>query len=321
MSLKFVYALISGNGDCYTEQTLVSIYTLRRHNPEAHIALVTDNDTIASLTGNRAQIKEYADEIIAVNLPTELSPVQRSRYIKTSLRQNVDGDFLYIDNDTIVIAPLDDLEKSDCEMAAVLDLHSTDNNSRKLKEYMEITHNDSLTKVMDGEGDIRYFNGGVLFVRDTEATHRLYADWHRIWNEERVKYGVDIDQPSFAQANIANDCLIKEMDGRYNCQISTPNAKRHLVSARIIHYFHSSQNEQFYIYEVLKRIKMEGLTAELQKIIDSPDFFLSGWSMLDDTERRVYELPMSVLGRKLARDYPWSNKIAKFVYRLFGFEI
>lgn len=319
MSLKFVYALISGNGDCYTEQTLVSICTLRRHNPEAHIALVTDNDTIESLTGNRAQIKEYADEIIAVNIPTELSPVQRSRYIKTSLRRHIDGDFLYIDNDTIVIAPLDDLEKSDCEMAAVLDLHSTENRSKRLKEYIEKTQKESFGKTM--AGNARYFNSGVLLVRDTEATHRLYADWHRIWDEDRVKYGVNIDQPSLAQANIANGCLIEEMDGRYNCQICTPYAKSHLFAIRIIHYFHSSQNGQFYIYEILNRIKNEGLTAELQKIIESPEFALSSWFMLDDAERRVYELPMSVLGRKLARDYPWSNKIAKFVYRLFGFEI
>lgn len=316
MALKYVYALVSNAGDCYTEQALVSMHSLRRHNPDAHITLVTDDDTLNSLTGNRSLIKNYVDEYVPVNPPSELTPVQKSRFLKTLLRQSVNGDFLYIDNDTVIVDSLCELDDTDCEMAAVLNLHLTENISRKLQEYIKITHKDSFERTM-GEGDTHYFNSGVLLVRDTATTHKLYADWHRIWNEDRVRYGVNIDQPSFAQANIADGCLVKELEGRYNCQISTPNAKKYLIAARIIHYFHSSQNEHSHICNILNRIKEEGLTDELQKTIDDPGFVISNWMMLDEAERRIYELPMSMFGRKIAREYPYTNKIVRYIHRLF----
>lgn len=314
MSLKFVYALVSGEGDFYTEQTLISMYTLRYHNPSARITLVADDDTLNSLTGNRARIKDYIDEYVTVNPPAEFTPVQKSRFIKTSLRQTVEGDFLYIDNDTIIVDSLHELEDLDCEMGAVLDLHSTISDNGQLKEYLSITKKEFW-------GYERYFNGGVLFVRDTAFTHKLFADWHRIWNEERIKYGLSKDQPAFAQANVANGCLITEIDGRYNCQIFMPKGKKYISTAKIIHYFYNVRNKNSYMCCLLNRLKEEGMTDELRDIVSSPYFILSSYMFLDDVEARLYTLPMSILGRKLARDFAWTNKVAKFVYKLFGFNI
>lgn len=316
--LKFVYALVSGNDDYYVEQTLVSIYSLHRHNPDAHITLVADDNTLNTLTGNRAHIKKYVDEIITVNPPAEFTPVQKSRFIKTSLRHSVDGDFLYIDNDTVIVDSLRPIDALDCEMGAVLNCHCTGENDRQMRKYLAQTGKEYW-------GYNRYFNGGVLLVRDTERTRQLFADWHRIWNEERVKYGVSIDQPAFAQANVANGCLIEEIDGRFNCQIFMSGAKRYMLSPCILHYFNASdrglqhplKDEKF-----LNEIREKGEAIDLEAVVEAAQSaFLSSWLVLDAGERITYELPMSVLGRKLARDYPWTNKTAKFVYKLFGFNI
>ena len=312
--LKFVYALVSSENDYYAEQALISMHSLRLHNPDACIVLVTDSATLNTLTGNRAQIKDYVNEYVTVNPPAEFTPVQKSRFIKTSLRQNVKGDFLYIDNDTIIVDSLDALEELDCEMGAVLDLHTTADNNVQLNWYLKHTKKEFW-------GYNRYFNGGVLFVRDTENTHKLFADWHRLWNEERVKYGINKDQPTFAQANVANGCLIKELDDYYNCQIFMPYGKRYALTARIIHYFYNTRDINSDIYDILRRIKKEGFNDELKCIVSNPYFILSDSLFPDAAERKIYELPMAVLGRKLARDYAWTNKVAKFIYRLFGFKI
>ena len=314
MSLKFVYALISNADDYYAEQTLISMHTLRYHNPTAHITLVANDDTLSTLTGNRARIKDYIDEYVTVNPPAEFTSVQKSRFIKTSLRQTVEGDFLYIDNDTIIAGSLHKLEELECEMGAVLDLHSTITGNGQLKEYLAITKKEFW-------GYERYFNGGVLFVRDTAFTHKLFADWHRIWNEELIKYGLSKDQPAFAQANVANGCLITEIEGRYNCQIFMPNGKNYISTAKIIHYFYNSRNKNFYILSILNRLKEEGMTDELNDIVSSPYFILSNYIFLDDVEAKLYTSPMSILGRKLARDFAWTNKVAKFLYKIFGFNI
>ena len=104
MSLKFVYALISCEKDYYAEQALISMYTLRLHNRDAHITWVADEETLKSLEkGNRHPIKDFVDEYVTVNPPTGCTPTQKSRFIKTSLRQNVEGDFLYLDNETVIV--------------------------------------------------------------------------------------------------------------------------------------------------------------------------------------------------------------------------
>lgn len=318
MSLKFVYALVSSENDYYAEQALISMHSLRLHNPDACIVLVTDSATLNTLTGNRSRIKDYIDEYVTVNPPVEFTPVQKSRFIKTSLRQNVKGDFLYIDNDTIIVDSLCELEDLDCEMGAVLNCHCTGENDRQLRGYLD------KTKKTYWDYN-RYFNNGVLFVKDTANTRKFFADWHNLWNEEMAKFGISIDQPSSAQANVANGCLITEIDGRFNCQIFMSGAKRYILNPCILHYFNASNRGLSHPLKdkrYMRDIREKGAEADLNDIIRTAhSAFLLSWRVLDDEERRVYELPMAMLGRKLARDYAWTNKVAKFIYRLFGFKI
>ena len=83
---KYVFVLTSSPKDFYCEQTLVAVASLRVHNPGAFVTLLTDDRTLATLTGNRAALKDAVDEIKALTLDEKLTPMLRSRFLKTSIR-------------------------------------------------------------------------------------------------------------------------------------------------------------------------------------------------------------------------------------------
>ena len=317
MALKFVYTLVSSERDYYAEQAAVSMHSLRLHNPECHITLVTDEDTLKSLTGCRSLIKKYVSECITVNPPADFTPVQKSRYIKTSLRQNIKGDFLFIDCDTIVTGCLEACGEMYAELGAVLDCHTTAERNGQLNRYLEQTK-----KTFWGYNF--YFNTGVLLVKDTENTHKFFDDWHRIWLEDKAKYNTSMDQPSFAQADMANNHLVREIDGRYNCQIVMAGAKRLMFDSLVVHYMSNLPEVGFPLKEtnVLKQVREKGITEDISRIIRNPQMsFLESSCIIGGKELELYNSPMVILGRKLSRDFAWTNSIAKFIYRLFGFKI
>ena len=103
---KYLFVLTSSPKDFFCEQTLVAIASLRCHNPNAFVTLLTDDRTAESLMGKRAVLKEAVDELKVLSLDEKLSPMQRSRYLKTVMRNEVDGDFLYMDSDIAVVGNL-----------------------------------------------------------------------------------------------------------------------------------------------------------------------------------------------------------------------
>lgn len=294
------------------------MHSLRIHNPECHIVLLTDKETLGSLTGNRSLIKNYVSEYVTVESPSGFSPKERSRFLKTSIRQNVKGDFLFLDSDTIITGDLTECHKSDCEIGAVLDCHKTaEGNLQKFSYVKE-------TKIALEDYNL-YFNTGVLFVRDTDNAARFFAEWHRIWNEDRTKNSTSIDQPAFAQADTACNHLVREIDGRYNCQIVTPGAKKYFFDPLIIHYMSDWRCFQYFPLkntEFLKQIRENGITTDVENIVNNPQlaFLESSW-IFGDEERELYGSPVVIVSRIIARDYKWTNKVVRFICRLFGYKV
>ena len=120
MQTKIIYTLVSENSDYYLEQALISVYSLRKHNPEATVELVVDKDTAATLVEKRSKIKEYVTSIVEIDVPREYDKKRRSRFLKTNLRQLVKGDYLFIDCDTVICGKLDEIDAFDGDLAAEL---------------------------------------------------------------------------------------------------------------------------------------------------------------------------------------------------------
>ena len=256
MNTKLVYVLVSNSQDIYLEQALVSVYSARLQMKDAHICLLVDDLTDKTLTGKRTTILQYITEKVVVNFEGNIyTNQQRSRLLKSSVRKHIEGDFLFIDCDTVICEPLDEVDSFNFDIGAVPDAHvpSSDVDYSPFKQLAEV----EVTKVdWPINHEKLYFNSGVLYVKDNPVTHKFYEDWNNFWIQGNSK-DIKMDQPSFHMANIANNRIINELNGTWNCQIR--HGLRFLNKSKIIHFFGSTINYKTEnIYEFMnKRIFFE----------------------------------------------------------------
>ena len=156
-----VYILISNGDDLFYEQLLVSLYSLRMHNPELNVVVLADEKTERTLHGKRSKIRELANEIKVVAVPEEYNPKARSRYIKTTFRNYLSGNLLFIDTDTVITDNLRDVENTNADMACVLDYHAPLDqqlDGDKIRQNVQSIFNENISD------ENIYFNSGVIFV-------------------------------------------------------------------------------------------------------------------------------------------------------------
>lgn len=239
---KYVYILISNNNDLYYQQALISIYSLRTHTPNAHITVLCDNDTANSFKDDRDEIKKYITELKIIQIPKNFNTAkQKSRWLKTSIREHIVGDILFIDCDTIITENIDTIFNLNIDLGAVYDLHTT------LDTYPLGNTIFERAKMLGYslENESEYFNSGVLLIKDNERTYSFFKKWHNNWIDS-CKQGLDFDQPTFAKTNIEAGHLIKPLDDTYNCQLKY--GAKALGNAKIIHYFNFSQPNEPYAF-------------------------------------------------------------------------
>ena len=256
MKTKIVYVLVSDTSDYYYEQTLLSVSSARMWNPDAEIIVVADDKTNATLVGSRTALMDVADKKIVVSFPEEINKKRRSRFLKTSIRNHVEGDFLFIDSDTVICQSLEEVDSLTIEMGAVLDGH------RKLQNRQDALNQKKEKIEMIGASFVEnaaYYNSGVLYVKDTPQTHAFFEKWYAIYTDG-LRKGMDFDQPSLHLCNQKFD-LIKPLDGEYNCQIFLGGLP-YLGYAKIIHAFNGYRDySNFFIFNdphYLGTIKSQG---------------------------------------------------------------
>lgn len=324
--IKFVYALVSGEKDYYTEQALMSMYSLRLHNPDSHIVLATDGKTAESLSGKRATIRNYVSELVEIDTPEDFNPVQRSRFVKTAVRQYVRGDFLYLDCDTIILGNMDELSDFDGDAAATPYMHIKSWSEGSIPERLEEYH--KMIGVPPEEYNYTFFcNGGVILCKDNEKGRLLFDLWHKFWQEASVGYGYHSDQCSLWRANAAAGNVMVELDGIYNCQMIHPQwGTEYISGCKVFHYHATALNFTkaipFKDPVFLEKIRRDGITPEVDDITRNVmRNYLKNVIIVGGEALEIYNSPMVILARKLSRDYPWTNKLAKFIYGIFGYRL
>ena len=78
--MKIVYVLTSRLDDFYIEQAMVSMYSVKLHNPDSEIIVVADPDTENLIKKFTPRILQYADIIEAVECPAYMTNMQKSRF-------------------------------------------------------------------------------------------------------------------------------------------------------------------------------------------------------------------------------------------------
>lgn len=322
--MKFVYALVSGEKDYYAEQAIVSMHTLRQHNPGCHIVLATDDETLDVIGRHGLKIMEYVSECVTINSPDGFTPLQRSRYVKTLIRRYIKGDFLFLDCDTVIVGSLKELENFQGDVAGVLFRHIRHWEKgvvpNRLVEFYE------QTKIKENLDFEFYCNGGVIYCKDNENGHRLFDAWHNCWLESSTKYGYDFDQMNLWRANASSGNIMTELPGEYNCQmIYASKALEYIPECKILHYQTFSSYCPFIPFknpDVLERIRQKGITPDIEDAVSNMmRNYLKSILVLDGIDMKFYNTPVVVFARKLSRDIPWINRVVWLLYRLCGVKL
>lgn len=266
--MKILYVLTSSESDFYCEQAIISMMTAKYQMPSSSISLLIDSETESNLKGTRSLINEYISEKIIISLDASLSSTQKSRWLKTSMRKLVKGDFLYVDVDTVFAAPID-------ESLFIHDVMGVPDGNCLLKNHpLKWQIENNLKKLQFNNSLDYHINGGVLFFKDSPAAHSFACEWHKRWQECCSK-GIFIDQlalhQAFIDSKLEQHLLPNFMNAQFGRNINT------LANGIILHYYSSwvqgpsfSPAYKLLQKEWLKNFKRNPKAENFQNLIQNP---------------------------------------------------
>src|SRR5271166_191567 len=115
---RFCYVLTTNGRDEFADMTYASVAFLRYAYPEAEIICLCDAASHRALETARHPLMKVVDRALPIETP-EAPPSFRNRFVKTQMRQLLEGDFVYFDSDTIVVERIDEMLSCPAPMAAI----------------------------------------------------------------------------------------------------------------------------------------------------------------------------------------------------------
>ena len=232
MKTQIVYVVVSSERDLFLEELWASLFSLRIYHPEATVKVLVDAPTAKRIHNNPA-LNTMITEVVTVEVPEEYSPMARSRVIKTTIRNVINGPFLYIDTDTVICHSLEEIDGIDYDVAAVPDTH--------LPLAQHPFGRSQINRVkhifgIDISNKEYYYNGGAMYVADNELTHKFYRQWYENWKVSSIEKHDNADQPALNKADMELGGIIKCLPDVYNCQLAL--SLKYFHEAYIVHFFH-----------------------------------------------------------------------------------
>ena len=323
MKTKLVYILTSSDKDIFLEQAYVSMFSARQYMPDVHIVLLTDTITYQNIKNDsyRCRLSEYVNEFIPRELSSDYNNTERSRWLKTNMRSLVEGRFLFVDTDTVICGNLSEVDEWNCNIGAVWDFH-VPFSLHPLLDYKK-----RLLKKMYGldmPTDINYYNSGVMFVNDTEETHRFFDMWHTNWEKARHVENGYRDQQSLIKTEYDLSQFITPISGNYNCQVLC--SIQYLYTAKIVHFFNSKYSrdilspffeKKFYMdikeKQCLDKEHME-MVVNCKTMFVSPTFLI-GKNELVIRSSYVYKVFYAICRHKYL--FRFFNFLSKHIIKFF----
>lgn len=259
--IKIVYVLTSNCNDIFADMNLISLWSLRQSNPDAHVSIIVDTLTMQNLVSKRHPILKESCEFIEINSSHE-SPAFRNRSIKTQIRKYIDGAFLYLDADTIICKNLSLLFNIKSLVAGVPNYNGKGDCSEIPSNEKEILQEMNWEVCPD-----HYTNGGVLFMADHPDVHDFCSIWHKRWTERLQKTGMYFDQPALNQA-LHESCVdFSWLPHKYNAQVSARPCTA--ANAAIWHIYSSRKSKQpKNVLNDLIQKKRQGITVSQISLAD-----------------------------------------------------
>lgn len=310
MQTKIVYVLVSDSSDYYFEQMIMSLESLNKHQSHATVEIVVDTATSISITNRSTLLKRYAISVHTVSTPEIYTKKQRSRYLKTLLRQIIKGNFLFVDCDTVICGDLSKIDNLKCDLAAVADTNGA----------LPLTDTDCIELCKSaGFNNLQgrpYFNSGVMYVRDSPLAHRFYEKWHTHWLQSLDK-GILFDQPALCQTNFEMGEPISELSGIWNCQFKFSQGYSYLNKALIMHYFNGDKTK-YWNYptdSIFQYIRANGdIDDTIKKMLEKPSSWLYAVMTID--QKRSFHYFNSEMVDFYVNNPPLFRLLLKIAHRI-----
>ncbi|MCY6380222.1 hypothetical protein [Hoeflea prorocentri] len=227
----FCYVVVDPPGsEIYADLSIISSNALRKLHPDAQIIWLSCKGADEFNAQLREELSRLEIEVRCI-FRDKRYPFLTSRYIKTQIRQLVDGDFLFLDADTLPISNIDHLFATEADIALAWDVDGEPWSGQLSRWTNQSTYRELGWRHHD-EG---YFNSGVALFKDTCKAHEVGKLWHRSWYEARIKCGRLQDQPSLNYVLSCAAPTIEVLPGAYNAIIGKPE-EGWLDGARIMHF-------------------------------------------------------------------------------------
>ncbi len=301
MRTKIVYVLVCNGDDYYYRQLLLSVQSVLFNSPGGQVEIVTDTDTAAFLKREKNPVLS-AVSVITVPLPEGLESICKSRWLKTSLRQLIAGDYLFVDTDTLIAEDLSGIDQDKSDIAVVTGSHGSSH--RRLSGNVK-----SLVQAagFGGYGEGPYFNTGVMLVRDTAESHCFYRRWHTNWQKSVSSGGIVLDQPAFFATNIELGCPVSLLPDRWNCMVCSDIGIHFFKSAAIVHWYSKNERMKQFVNTHIREGHPDDFALALAR---APKSKLTSYRTRKSSRlyNRLYALGLYLL-RDHIRLFGWAERI------------
>ena len=228
----FLYILAWRPGEPYADITQLSMSFLREIHPEAEIMLLTEPETASALQDAEHPLLSLTDRLIMSDVPHNESSI-RSWYLKSRMRHLVQGDFIFLDADTIIRKPIHELFQLDAPIA-MAENHSLRFPENFPKMEKVVYEHNGWSLPANGH----YLNSGVICWKDNEDAHRLSNIWAQLWDTS-VSNGYGYDQTALNVAIEQSGISFHVLDDRYNAQIRANQSAG--VDASVWHFYETDR--------------------------------------------------------------------------------
>jgi len=241
----------------YVAGACLSMHSLRRFHPAASVVCACDRQMYQALHASTHPLLSLVDRLIECP-DASGGPVHRSRHIKTSLRRRLAGPFVYVDADTLIAGPLDELFECPTDVGFTVDRFFPASPGA-FPDWLVPFYS-----LLGWSPTDRYFSGGVFHVSTTAAADALFSAWHALWRQT-VAIGIVSDQPSLNRAIATTPHSMTLYSQAFNCFVGRVDQELP-PDTRVISFL-ASQKAMASSYERLIRRFVVDHTVDMEHII------------------------------------------------------
>lgn len=299
MSYSIVYIVNSNGRDEHADMALASMISVRISNPDLRIVMLCDEISANNIREKKLSLLEVCNELIPIATP-EGSGAFKNRWIKTQLPRFVQGDMLYLDSDTLVRLPFGKLP----EMVKEVGMVANHNESAIAGQFWD--EDRAVFRKMDWTIPLinRYYNGGVIFIKECSASRQFFECWHDLWSKSLKFTGRVRDQPSLNQALVISHVKISELPTCFNAQI--PSGWDNSHNAVVWHFYSSENNKSPTSFDkILSSVSVASMDS-LRNLIANVILKAEPWSNSDIVARCIQQ-KLTLKRRPTIPETHWLN--------------